>query len=107
MALLVKNGRVINPALQTDDICDILIDDGKFQAVGKHLQADGAVVFDASGLVVAPGFIDMHVHLRQPGQSGKETIASGTQAAAPAALHELSQCRIRIPLLTRRLSLKA
>ncbi|ERT59677.1 dihydroorotase [Megasphaera vaginalis (ex Srinivasan et al. 2021)] len=86
MALLVKNGRVINPALQTDDICDILIDDGKFQAVGKHLQADGAVVFDASGLVVAPGFIDMHVHLRQPGQSGKETIASGTQAAAAGGI---------------------
>lgn len=87
LTLLVKGGRVINPAMQQDEICDILIENGKIKEVGANLTADKAEeVFDASGLVVAPGFIDMHVHLRQPGQSGKETIETGTQAAAAAAL---------------------
>lgn len=86
MTLLVKGGRVINPAQQQDEVCDILIEDGKFKQIGKDLTAAGAEVLDASGLVVAPGFIDMHVHLRQPGQSGKETIASGTAAAAAGGI---------------------
>ena len=72
MTLLVKGGRVVNPAMQQDEICDILIENGKIKEVGANLSADGAEIFDASGLVVAPGFIDMHVHLRQPGQSGDE-----------------------------------
>ena len=58
LTLLVKGGRVINPAMQQDEICDILIENGKIKEVGANLQADGAEVFDASGLVVAPGFID-------------------------------------------------
>ncbi|MDU3111781.1 MAG: amidohydrolase family protein, partial [Megasphaera sp.] len=87
MTLLVKGGRVINPAMQQDEICDILIENGKIKEVGANLTADKAEeVFDASGLVVAPGFIDMHVHLRQPGQSGKETIETGTQAAAAGGI---------------------
>ena len=86
MTLLVKGGRVINPAVQQDEICDILIEDGKIKSIGKQLNAEGADVYDASGLVVAPGFIDMHVHLRQPGQSGKETIQTGTQAAAAGGI---------------------
>lgn len=86
MTLLVKGGRVINPAVQQDEICDILIEDGKIKGIGKNLNAEGAEVYDASGLVVAPGFIDMHVHLRQPGQSGKETIKTGTQAAAAGGI---------------------
>ena len=86
MTLLVKGGRVVNPALQQDEICDILITDGKIAAVGKNLTAEGATVFDAAGLVVAPGFIDMHVHLRQPGQSAKETVVTGTRAAAAGGI---------------------
>ena len=87
MTLLVKGGRVINPAMQQDEICDILIENGKIKEVGANLAADSAEeVFDASGLVVAPGFIDMHVHLRQPGQSGKETIETGTKAAAAGGI---------------------
>lgn len=86
LTLLVKGGRVVNPAVQQDEICDILIEDGKFKAVGKDLSAEGAEIFDVAGLVVAPGFIDMHVHLRQPGQSGKETIGSGTRAAAAGGI---------------------
>ena len=87
LTLLVKGGRVINPAMQQDEICDILIENGKIKEVGANLTADKAEeVFDASGLVVAPGFIDMHVHLRQPGRSGKETIETGTQAAAAGGI---------------------
>lgn len=86
MTLLVKGGRVVNPAMQQDEICDILIENGKIKEVGANLSADGAEIFDASGLVVAPGFIDMHVHLRQPGQSGKETIETGTKAAAAGGI---------------------
>ncbi|MCI7216760.1 MAG: amidohydrolase family protein, partial [Megasphaera elsdenii] len=86
MTLLVKGGRVVNPAMQQDEICDILIENGKIKEVGANLNADGAEIFDASGLVVAPGFIDMHVHLRQPGQSGKETIETGTKAAAAGGI---------------------
>ena len=86
MTLLVKGGRVVNPAMQQDEICDILTENGKIKEVGANLSADGAEIFDASGLVVAPGFIDMHVHLRQPGQSGKETIETGTKAAAAGGI---------------------
>lgn len=86
LTLLVKGGRVVNPAVKQDEICDILIEDGKIKEIGKDLTATGAEVLDASGLVVAPGFIDMHVHLRQPGQSDKETIATGTRAAAAGGI---------------------
>lgn len=86
MTLLVKGGRVVNPAVNQDEICDILVENGKIKAIGKNLPADGAEVYDASGLVVAPGFIDMHVHLRQPGQSAKETVITGTQAAAAGGI---------------------
>ena len=78
MTLLVKGGRVINPALNQDEVCDILIENGKIKAMGNDIDSKGADVFDASGCVVAPGFIDMHVHLRQPGQTAKETVLTGS-----------------------------
>ena len=86
LTLLVKGGRVVNPAMNQDEIADILIENGKIIEIGSNLQADGATVYDASGLVVAPGFIDMHVHLRQPGQSEKEDMGSGTRAAAAGGI---------------------
>ena len=101
MTLLVKGGRVVNPAVNQDEICDILVENGKIKAIGKNLPADGAEVYDASGLVVAPGFIDMHVHLRQPGQSAKETVITGTQAAAAGGITALLRCRIRIRSLIK------
>lgn len=79
---MLKNGRVINPGKNFDEVCDILIEDGKIAAIGKKLSADGAEVYDAKGLVVTPGLIDMHIHLREPGQEAKEDFASGTRAAA-------------------------
>jgi len=80
--LIIKNGRVVDPASQLDAQRDILIADGKIAAVDKKIEKPGAEIFDASKLVVAPGFIDLHVHLREPGKESAETIASGTQAAA-------------------------
>jgi len=83
--LLIKNGRVLDPASKTDAVRDILIDGetiAEIGAPGKISRANGAEIFDATGLVVAPGFIDMHVHLREPGQENSETIETGTKAAA-------------------------
>ncbi len=80
--LLIKNGRVIDPASGRDEIADILIKSGLIVRVAPDLHATGAIAFDAKGLVVAPGFIDMHVHLREPGFEHAETIESGARAAA-------------------------
>src|ERR1035438_2408695 len=80
--LLIKNGRVIDPKSGHDGHADILIEDGRITAVARHLDSEGAEVFDATGLVVAPGFIDMHVHLREPGFEHAETIETGARAAA-------------------------
>jgi dihydroorotase len=80
--LLIKNGRVIDPAAGADMPADVLIQDGAIAGVGADLEAPGADVFDATGLIVAPGFIDMHVHLREPGFEHAETIESGARAAA-------------------------
>jgi dihydroorotase len=80
--LLIRNGRVIDPANRLDALRDVLIVDGMVAAVGANLDVAGAEQFDASGLIVAPGFIDMHVHLREPGFEYAETIESGSRAAA-------------------------
>jgi len=82
MDILVKNGRVIDPATETDDTLDILITDGLIAGIGPRIKAPAAQVIDASRLVVVPGLIDMHTHLREPGFEAKETIATGTRAAA-------------------------
>ena len=73
---------MVDPANQLDAIADVLIEEGRIAAVGPKLQVTGAERLDASGLVVAPGFIDMHVHLREPGFEYAETIESGSRAAA-------------------------
>ena len=83
--LLIKNGRVLDPTSKTDAVRDVLLDGetiSEIAAPGKISRANGAEVFDAAGLVVTPGFIDMHVHLREPGQENSETIETGTKAAA-------------------------
>src|SRR5579859_8140812 len=83
--LLIKNGRVIDPASKTDATLDLLLDGDTIREVGtpgKFSSGNDAEVFDASGLIVAPGFIDMHVHLREPGQESCETIETGTKSAA-------------------------
>jgi dihydroorotase len=82
MQLLLKNGRLIDPAAQRDEEVDIQITDGVIAAIGKGLKAPSAQVVDLKGKVIAPGFIDMHVHLREPGYEYKETVLSGVTAAA-------------------------
>ncbi len=79
---LLRGGRIVDPARAVDLVGDLLIRDGRIAAVGEAQVQRGARVFDATGLVVAPGLIDVHVHLREPGFEEKETIASGTAAAA-------------------------
>jgi len=81
-SLLLTGGRVVDPANHFDSLADVLIIDGKISAVGKNLSAPAGIeTFDAKGKVVSPGLIDLHVHLREPGQTAKENIATGTAAA--------------------------
>jgi dihydroorotase len=88
--LLIKNGRVLNPATKTDAAMDVLLDGDRIKEIaaqgktsaGSAQSQSGLEVFDASGLIVAPGFIDIHVHLREPGQENSETIETGTRSAA-------------------------
>jgi len=82
VSLLIKNGRVIDPSSRTDETLDILIENGKIKAISPRIDLKEAEIIDASRLVVAPGFIDMHVHLREPGEEYKEDIATGSLAAA-------------------------
>jgi dihydroorotase len=86
MRILIEGGRVIDPANKVDDVLDVLIEDGRIAVVGPKHSARDAVspdrVLDARGKVVCPGFVDLHVHLREPGREDKETIATGTRAAA-------------------------
>ena len=81
--LLLRGGRVIDPSTGTDDVLDVLLVDGEVAALGRGTgEPDGAAVRDVTGLIVCPGLIDVHVHLREPGGEHKETIATGARAAA-------------------------
>jgi dihydroorotase len=80
--LLIRGGRVIDPASRLDARVDILVENGRISQIGEGLKAKNAEIFDAAGLVVTPGFIDIHTHLREPGREDKETIATGALAAA-------------------------
>ncbi len=82
MTLLIKGGQVINPATGMDEVADVYVEDGKVSQIGKGLKVKADQKIDAKGCYVMPGFIDMHVHLRDPGFEQKETIETGCQAAA-------------------------
>ena len=84
MALLIRNARAFDPSEGLDDTLDILIDDGRIKAIGRAIEAQQGACeeIDATGLLVTPGLIDIHTHLREPGHEYKETIASGARAAA-------------------------
>ena len=81
-SLLIKNGRIIDPASSVDQVSDLLIENGKVSRIERDIQAPDTLRLDATGLIVAPGFIDIHVHLREPGREDEETIESGSRAAA-------------------------
>ena len=82
MALLIKNGRLIDPKSKRDEVVDVLIESNKISKIASNLTVENSEIIDATGLVVAPGLIDVHVHFREPGQTHKETIHSGAKAAA-------------------------
>ncbi|MCR5430759.1 MAG: dihydroorotase [Eubacterium sp.] len=82
MKLLIKNGKVIDPATNTEDVLDVLVEDGVISKVAPSIEGDFDKEVDASGLIVVPGLIDMHVHFRDPGQTHKEDILTGSKAAA-------------------------
>jgi dihydroorotase len=80
--LVIRNGRIVDPANNVDRVADLAIDNGVIREIASDIDTTGAEVFNASGLIVAPGFIDMHVHLREPGFEYSETIETGSHAAA-------------------------
>src|SRR5579863_10142142 len=80
--LVIKNGRVVDPAQNLDQVCDVAIEAGQIREIAPDISSAGTEEFDASGMIVAPGFIDMHVHLREPGFEAAETIETGSRAAA-------------------------
>jgi len=82
MRLLIKNGHVVDPANQRDEVLDILIENNQISKVAKNISEEAEEIIEARDKIVMPGIIDMHVHLREPGREDKETIASGTKAAA-------------------------
>lgn len=87
--LLIKGARVVDPSQQMDQVMDILIEDGVIRELSPNIIADAAKTLDASGLVAAPGLVDMHVHLRDPGFTQKEDILSGCKAAAAGGVTSL------------------
>ncbi|MGN1059740.1 MAG: dihydroorotase [Clostridia bacterium] len=84
MEILIKGGRVVDPSSGLDAVCDVYIAGGKIKKIGENLapETEASVVIDAAGKIVAPGLVDMHCHLREPGQEYKEDIESGTRSAA-------------------------
>ncbi len=86
MSILIKNGRVVDPANKIDKVADVLVENGKIVKVAVNLKDQAETVIDASGKIVAPGLVDMHVHLREPGREDKETVCSGTAAAAKGGI---------------------
>ena len=96
--LLVKNGRVIDPASGLDGPRDVLVENGLIAAVEEKIEAGGAEVYDAAGRVVAPGFIDIHVHLREPGIEHAETIETGARAAAAGGFSSICCMPNTIPV---------
>jgi dihydroorotase len=98
LELLIKGGRVIDPASGTDQQADVLIQDGRIAKVGVDLESVEAAVFGAKGLIVAPGFIDMHVHLREPGIEHAETIETGARAAAAGGFTSICSMPNTLPV---------
>src|SRR5207244_4396058 len=80
--LIVRGARILDPTQGVDDVADVRIDDGAIAALGTDLEPNSHRVVEAGGLLLAPAFVDPHVHLRTPGREDEETIASGTAAAA-------------------------
>ena len=82
MTILIQNGHVVDPLTKRDEVCDVLVKDGKIQKVAPSIPDTADRILDAEGCYVMPGFIDLHVHFRDPGLEYKETLETGGKAAA-------------------------
>ena len=89
MRLLIQNARIIDPSQNLDQGGDLLLEEGRIAQIGRGISQEGAQVIDARGLVAAPGLVDMHVHLRDPGLTYKEDLYSGCRAAAAGGVTSL------------------
>ena len=98
MKTILKNGRVIDPASQLDQMADVLIEDGKILGIGSFEAVNAERIFDCRGMMVAPGIIDVHVHLRDPGLTHKATIATDSYAAAKGGATTIVAMANVIPL---------
>src|SRR6184192_2189042 len=100
-SLLIRGGHLIDPAAKMDALMDVLLRDGRVAEVSLPNKIRGGAdeKFDARGLIVAPGFIDLHVHLREPGQAHKETIATGTAAAAAGGFTSVCTMPNTVPVV--------
>ena len=101
--ILIINGHIIDPASKFDGIANVLVRDGNVERIGDDVFSDSAETIDAEGLVVCPGFVDLHCHLRQPGQEYKETIATGTLAAAHGGFTTVCAMPNTLPPLDNRI----
>ena len=82
MSYLIKGGRLVDPVSGRDEVVDVVIEERSVKEVGTELKAAGADVIDATGHIVAPGLVDLHTHVREPGREDEETIATASAAAA-------------------------
>ncbi|NNF25759.1 MAG: amidohydrolase family protein [Gemmatimonadetes bacterium] len=97
--VVIRGGRVIDPASGIDQVLDVALGGGRVQEVGEALDRPEAEVVDASGLVVAPAFIDLHAHLCEPGDEHRETIATGARAAASGGFGAVCAMPITDPVI--------
>ena len=98
MKIILKNGRVINPENDFDCICDLMIENGKILKIEKDIKENADKIIDCTDLIVAPGLIDMHVHLREPGFEYKEDIISGTKAALAGGFTSVASMPNTLPV---------
>jgi dihydroorotase len=104
--LLIRGGTVVDPSQGLEGIADVLVEEGRIAAVDKSIQADGCEVWEAKGLHVLPGLVDVHVHFREPGYEGKETYASGTRSAALGGVTSVVPMANTNPIVQRQADLK-
>ena len=101
MGVIIKGGRILDPAQGLDACLDLWMDEGKIRAIGEDLDGTGQEIWEAHGALVIPGLVDMHVHLRDPGQTQKEDMASGTRAAAAGGVTTLVAMPNTTPVIDR------
>jgi dihydroorotase len=104
--LLIRGGTVVDPSQGIEAVQDVLVEDGKIAALGRDLPGEGAEIWEAKGLHVFPGLIDLHVHFREPGQEGKETYATGTRSAALGGVTTVVPMANTNPIVEKQADLK-